>query len=200
MISSDEFLAKHGMAVKSAQSEQQKPAEQSLVAQKNGDLKREYQEQLKQKGAIDLSAELRNAAIGLLARREHSRRELTQKLVKRFAQLDEYSADVVDDLLNDLAESDLQSDERFCESYVRMRCRKGYGPVRVGMELRERGVSDNLVQQWLNDEQFDWYEGAASAWQKKFGRLPADHKERAKQQRFLQYRGFTSDQIREVYS
>ncbi len=144
----------------------------------------------------DLSMkDLRYAAVGLLARREHSRRELRQKLQRRFG--DDVELDAV---LEGLAEDGLQSDSRFAEVYTRMRLRKGYGPVRVLMELRERGVTDELASSWVYSEEHDWFEAADTAWRKKFGAAPAGSKERAKHMRFLQYRGFTHDHISEIFS
>lgn len=139
--------------------------------------------------------DIRFAAMDLLARREHSRRELSTKLLRRFAEPEQIEA-----VIERLSEENLQSDDRFAEAYTRMRKRKGYGPVRILMELRERGVSDDVASGWVYDQEHDWFETASLAWQKKFGQLPRDHKERAKHMRFLQYRGFSSDQISEALS
>ena len=141
------------------------------------------------------SKDVRYAAMGLLARREHTRRELRQKLQRRFG--DEVELDVV---LDGLAEENLQSDSRFAEAYTRMRIGKGYGPVRVLMELRERGIADVLASDWVYSDEHDWFEAADVTWRKKFDVAPIDQKERAKQMRFLQYRGFTHEHISEILS
>lgn len=143
--------------------------------------------------------DLRYAAIGLLARREHSRRELRQKLQRRFGDDVEFDA-ALDVVLDGLAEENLQSDSRFAEAYTRMRNRKGYGPVRVLMELRERGITDELASGWVYSDEHDWFESAGIAWRKKFDAVPTDPKERAKQMRFLQYRGFSHEHISEILS
>ena len=71
----------------------------------------------------------------MLARREHSRRELTQKLTeKSFEKAD------IEELLNEFVALNWQSDQRFAESYSRSRLRNGYGPIRIQYELRERGI------------------------------------------------------------
>ena len=65
------------------------------------------------------------------------------------------------------------------------------------MELRERGVESEAIEQALGDTEMDWNHAAREARRRKFGLAPpADYRERAKQARFLQYRGFSSDQIR----
>ncbi|BFM17045.1 recombination regulator RecX [Maricurvus nonylphenolicus] len=139
--------------------------------------------------------DIRFAAMDLLARREHSRRELLAKLRRRFNDVD-----TIESVIDRLSDENLQSDDRFTEAYTRMRKRKGYGPVRILMELREKGIADDLASGWVYDEEHDWYEAASLAWQKKFNQLPRDPKERAKQMRFLQYRGFSSDHIAEALS
>ena len=132
----------------------------------------------------------RRVAMGYLARREHSAAELRRKLGKR-----DYSAEEITATLVALEQEGLQSDRRFAEAFARSRCRRGKGPSRVRAELRERGVAEELVDLALQD--LDWAAAARAARQKKFGPdIPADFADRAKQMRFLQYRGFGSDEIR----
>lgn len=135
----------------------------------------------------------RERAIGLLARREHSRFELRQKLLARG-----YDDPELDALLTDLAAERLQSDERFVEAYVYSRISKGFGPLRIQAELRERGIDDELVHRFLDMNARDWFEQARQQWQKRFGKVAKDFKERAKQARFLQGRGFPPQVIRQV--
>lgn len=127
----------------------------------------------------------------LLARREHSRHELELKLRLRYPA----SALIIDEVLQDLRTELLQSDERFAESYVAMRRRKGYGPQRLRQELREKGIDPALVQAELGKPEHDWFGQAAVVLRKKFAAPAREHKERAKQMRFLQYRGFSHDHI-----
>jgi regulatory protein len=131
----------------------------------------------------------------LLARREHSRRELGHKLRRR------YDADEVETALITLAEENLQSDERFAMVFARERMLRGMGPQRIQRELLERGVSGAIADAALRDLQEEegvhWPQIARAALEKKFGDadLPAAFEERARRLRFLQYRGFSEDDI-----
>ncbi len=129
-----------------------------------------------------------------MARREHSKTELQRKLDARG-----YEAQAVRTVLDQLEAEQLQSDERFIEAFVHHRTDKGYGPCRIAQELRQRGISDNLLATYIDLNELAWHERAAVVRQKRFGsELPSDYRERARQSRFLQYRGFTSEQIRHV--
>jgi len=135
-------------------------------------------------------AECRAKAIELLARREHSVRELSLKLQQR-----DFNSALIDEVLGVLQNERLLSDERFAEEYIRARSNKGIGPLRLRQELAERGVSSELSDCFLDDG--DWPQRVVDVRVKKFGSvLPTDFKDRAKQTRFLQYRGFTAEQIR----
>lgn len=102
-------------------------------------------------------------------------------------------------MLDDLAAHRLQSDARHAEAYVRSRAERGYGPQRIGLELKQRGTGADLIQQALHNVDRDWRLVAADADRKKFGRAPAaDPALLARRRRFLEYRGFTTDQIRSV--
>jgi regulatory protein len=77
---------------------------------------------------------------------------------------------------------------------------KGYGPVRIGRELREKGVEPELIEELLAAPALDWLERAARVREKKFGRGKAtNYREQARQARFLQYRGFSSEQIHRLF-
>lgn len=123
----------------------------------------------------------------MLTRREHSRVELERKLGGLGA-----DAPLVAEVLDELAERRLQSDERFAEVYVRSRVQKGYGPRAIGADLRGRGLDAEQVGAALVASGYNWTERAAEVRQARFGRhLPADSREKARQLRFLQYRGFS---------
>lgn len=108
--------------------------------------------------------------------------------------------ELVDAVLEQLTAERLQSDQRFAETYLHSRIQKGYGPVRLEQELYERGIEAQLIQSCLDGLDADWMDVLQSVRQKKFGRnLPAGFNEQAKESRFLQYRGFTTDQIRHLY-
>jgi len=127
----------------------------------------------------------RKAAMDLLARREHSRRELLRKLGRRFA------PQVLEGALEQLARDGLQSDVRFAEAYVRQRSERGYGPLRLVRELRERGIDSGLADRAVAGADCDWARLARGVAEKKFGaEPPGDRKELARRLRFLHYRGF----------
>lgn len=139
-------------------------------------------------------AEVRLAAMDLLARREHSMEELRQKLRRRFP-----DPELLDSVLGRLADDNLQSDGRFAESYARQRAGRGYGPVRIRQEMRERGLSDSAIAAAFADAELDWSCNAGTVFRKKFGE-PASvaEKERARRARFMQYRGFAADHYRHL--
>lgn len=144
--------------------------------------------------AVDPAA-VRVAAMNLLARREHSLRELRDKLLRRFP--DEL---VIQQQLARLAAEQLQSDARFAQSYIHHRSTKGYGPVRVKGELRERGVQEADIQAAMAAQDIDWCALAADVLRKKFGNSPAiELKEQAKRAQFMQYRGFTTEHYQRLW-
>jgi regulatory protein len=134
-------------------------------------------------------AELRIAAMNFLARREHSLHELKQKLKKRFN-----DHGLIHTELQRLVEENLQSDDRYADSYLRSRSGRGFGPVRIRQEMRERGLDDIAVGQAMSRADIDWFEVAQEAYRKKFGVSRAEElKEKARRIRFMEYRGFTSE-------
>jgi regulatory protein len=144
----------------------------------------------------DDAIEARKKAMNLLARREHARTELERKLVAAG-----FEADIAADALHQLAQEGLQSDRRFVESFVRSRINQGKGPLRIHADLALRGVAGGLVDEVLAEVGHDWHAAAKDARVKKFGRAqPADFRDKARQMRFLQYRGFEPDQVRAAVS
>ncbi len=136
----------------------------------------------------------RQVALGLLARREHAARELIIKLVGRGMPESE-----AEGLVNELARRGLQSETRFVEEFVRSRIRRGAGPVKICVELRERGVESALIKAGLTGSGTNWAANAAEARERKFGAtVPGEFANRARQARFLQNRGFTAEQIRKA--
>ncbi|MEH6583099.1 MAG: regulatory protein RecX [Halioglobus sp.] len=131
-------------------------------------------------------ADIRVSAMNLLARREHSRGELLQKLKKRYP-----NAALVESELQRLADDNLQSDARFAESFVRQRASRGYGVNRVRQEMREKGLSDAEICVAIEQVEIDWFALALEVYHKKFGDSVAmELREKAKRTRFMQYRGF----------
>ena len=138
--------------------------------------------------------EIRRKAMDLLARREHGMSELRQKLIsKGYAQSD------VDAQLQRLTQENLLSDRRFVESYVNFRSKKGFGPLRIRQELKGKGLDSALIDEYLDNDEL-WRNIAAEVREKRFGAaVPRDYKEVARQMRFLQYRGFNNEQLRELF-
>lgn len=132
------------------------------------------------------------ASLELLARREHSRRELTLKLSGRG-----FPDDVIALALDELERTGALADTRFTDSFVRSRIAKGQGPQRIRAELAQRGIADSEADDGLRAADVDWLATIRAVRAKRFGaELPRDYAERARQARFLQYRGFDSSQIR----
>ena len=130
-----------------------------------------------------------------LARREHSKQELTRKLTGRG-----FDEQLVEAAVAELVADGLLSDARFAEAFVYSRLQRGSGPQKIRMELRERGVDAELAG--LSIEAFDdqWRQRAREVREKKFGAArPADFRERSRQMRFLQQRGFTAGQISSAF-
>jgi regulatory protein len=141
--------------------------------------------------ALDNPVAVRRAAMDLLARREHGRVELTRKLRSRGA-----ADELIEAALDRLAEEGLLSEARYLEAFVGYRARSGYGPLRIREELTQRGLARSDVEQALRDSGIDWREQLQDTWRRKFvGQLPADARERARQGRFLSYRGYPLDLI-----
>ena len=135
--------------------------------------------------------EARKKAMDYLARREYGRRELEQKLAAAG-----FEATIVLAAVEQLNGEGLQDDRRFAENFAQSRINQGKGPVRIQQELVERGLDAGLVDEVLEEIAEDWFELARATRHKKFGSAaPTDFKEKARQMRFLQYRGFESDHI-----
>lgn len=135
--------------------------------------------------------EARKKAMNCLARREYGKSELIAKLLDSGFEPETARAAV-----HRLAADGLQDDSRFAASLVQSRINRGKGPVRIRQDLAQRGIEAALADEALADCGEDWTELARRVRQRKFGAgLPPDFPEKARQMRFLQYRGFTADQI-----
>ncbi len=138
----------------------------------------------------------RERALRLLARREHTRRELTGKLGQRG-----FDGEVIRHTLDDLEAEGLLDERRFAEGFVRSRLDRGQGPLRIRRELSHRGVDGAVAEEVLGEAGVDWRARAREARARRFGSaVAADRREVARQARFLEQRGFTPDQIRAALS
>ena len=134
----------------------------------------------------------RRRALGLLARREHSRTELLAKLVRSG-----HGRAEAERAVEELGGQDLVSDARFAEAFVRSRIGRGGGPLRIRRDLEARGVESSIVERLLDPDDEEWETRARGAREKRFGAaLPAGRSEAARQARFLLGRGFTHRQVR----
>ena len=140
-------------------------------------------------------AAVRAKAMELLARREHSRLELRQKLLQRG-----YPSELIDPALEQLIEERLLDEGRYAEIYACGRADKGYGPLRIARELRERGIAQDVVQQALATLENDWPRTLRTLHRKRFQALiPVDAAGRLQQTRLFRQHGFTLDQIRHLF-
>ena len=138
-------------------------------------------------------AEIYNKALDLLSRREHSRKELYLKLLKRYE-----SKEDINSALDKLEENNLLSDSRFADEYVQARRRKGFGPIKITVELEKRGVEELLISNEINKFD-DWDNLAELSFKKRFpDGASKDFKQLQKQKNFLINKGFTFHQIESV--
>lgn len=140
------------------------------------------------------TADLRERTLRLLARREHSRVELTRKLGSAG-----FAREEIDVLLDDFETRNWLSDQRFAESYVADH-RARAGSIKLAYDLRQRGVNDAVIEAVLSEHHDSELDRARAVWEKKFGTPPANPAEKARQIRFMQSRGFTSETIRQTLS
>lgn len=142
-------------------------------------------------------SDMRFAAMSFLAMREHSVKELKEKLGRKYAAWPL----LLDSVIAELIEQNLQSDERFTMAFVAMRQRQGKGSQLIRFELRDRGIDSELVAIYVDDNDPFWQELVCEVRRKRFGReLPKDQRERAQQMRFLHARGFSGYHIKHAFN
>ena len=142
---------------------------------------------------LEDSKSIRLKIMDFLSRREHSSKEIFKKLSPRVE-----SKELLEEEIEKLKADGLLSDERFAESYFQSRKNRGYGPLRIRNELKQRGVGD-LIFYPLSD-QIEWSELALEALKKKIsGDMPTETKDILKLKRFLNYRGFDFQDIDKAF-
>lgn len=133
-------------------------------------------------------------ALGLLARREHSRRELRTKLDQSG-----YASDEADAAIARLGEQHYQDDDRFAEALLRSRIARGYGPLRLRMELNSHGLADERIRELLEAADVDWAGCATDQLRRHYGSVgSADRAERLRRAQFLLRRGFAATTVHRV--
>ncbi|WP_145477994.1 recombination regulator RecX [Stenotrophomonas rhizophila] len=131
-------------------------------------------------------------ALGLLVRREHSRKELTRKLTARGIDTDDAAAAV-----DKLTEAGWQDDTRFAENMVRVRANTGYGPIHIRAELGTHGLDSEQIAAAMETFEGDWVENARDLVRRRFGEAgPQELPQRRKAVDLLARRGFDGDSIR----
>jgi regulatory protein len=134
-------------------------------------------------------------AQGLLVQREHGYKELRSKLINKG-----YDIEDIDLVMQSLVDNGLQSDWRYGESCIKSRMNKGYGPNFIRQYLIAKGLETDLIEDLLSADDLDWLSCLLRLWQKKYGVVPDDLKQKHKQQKFFYYRGFDSETIQALYS
>jgi len=136
-----------------------------------------------------------NKSLDLLSRREHSRKEIKEKLLLRYENTEQINV-----VLEKLVSNNLINDSRFAEAYVLNRKRKGFGPKKIIFELISKGVKESIANEAVEIEG-GWIEAARSAFKKKYkDDQNIETKEQLKQKTFLQNRGFGFKEIESVFT
>ena len=144
-----------------------------------------------QGGVICTSMQIKESCLRLLARREHSQKELLNKLLVKG-----FDKEEVPGVIEELARQGWQSDLRYAESYARHRISKGYGPVFINYELRKNGVDTVDLEDIVQRTAGSWMELLEQVYTKKYGHDSLlDRNEWAKCSRFLMQRGFSGTMI-----
>ena len=143
---------------------------------------------------------IQRSALNYLARRDHSALELTNKLENKG-----YSNALIKVVIQQLKDKRLLNDANFAEQYCRMRRNRGFGPLRIIAELQARGIAAETIAEVVEIADNEWFIVAHHLWQKRFKNPvknlgPNDFTRRAKQMRFLHYRGFTREQIDNAFN
>jgi len=135
---------------------------------------------------------LKGRALRLLGTREHSRAELERKLAAHEEEPGQLAR-----ILDDLQAKGFIDEQRVVDSVLHRRAPR-LGAMRVKQELQAKGLPASLVAEAVTALRATELQRAREAWQRRFGVLPADARERARQARFLAARGFGGDVIRRV--
>ena len=141
-----------------------------------------------------MNKDILHLGIALLSRREHAEKELVEKMKQR-----KFFEDDIYPVIAFLQQENYQSDQRYAESYCRNRIARGYGWRYIKNALKLQGVNHEIITELNKNDEIDWYLQAELAYNKRFGtNTISDQKDKAKRIRFLQYRGFSTDQIMAV--
>jgi len=138
--------------------------------------------------------DVRAVAMRLLAIREHCTSELYRKLSQKGFE----HGDIVF-IIDECKKNKYLSDQRFTEAFVNSRRERGNGPARIQRELQQHQIDAHLIATYLDFRDPEWIRRARQVREKKFGsEIPEDYSEKMRQARFLEYRGFSHEQIQRV--
>jgi regulatory protein len=139
--------------------------------------------------ARERARSLRSRAFSFLAQREHSRVELGRKLAVHVQEGDD-----VETLLDELAANGWLSDARYAEQTIRSKARR-FGPIKLAHALRAKGIDDDAIAAGFRAAGIDGASRIDAVWKSRFRTPPVDAREKARQARFLQGRGFAADEV-----
>ena len=138
--------------------------------------------------------DIRKKILDLLSRREHSKYELVLKLERRVDSSDKLLKEI-----DKLSDQNLQSDERFSESYIRSRYNSGFGPSRIKYDLSKRRVAESIINDAFREIDLNWVEKLKKENKKKYGNEnPKNMQELSKRTKFFVHRGFDKEMIRKI--
>ena len=138
--------------------------------------------------------DIRKKILDLLSRREHSKYELVLKLERRVDSSDKLLKEI-----DKLSDQNLQSDERFSESYIRSRYNSGFGPSRIKYDLSKRRVAESIINDAFIEIDLNWVEKLKKENIKKYGNEnPKNMQELSKRIKFFVQRGFDKEMIRKI--
>ncbi|OCG23963.1 hypothetical protein A9G11_04895 [Gilliamella sp. wkB108] len=153
-----------------------------------------------------------NKAVQLLAQRDHSSYELTQKITlffsKKIKHCDDEFSEQLNQLKNEISDviqycisKNWVNDTQYIEKYIIMRADKGYGKYKIAIELKQRGISSHVSRDLLQKSAIDWVNIAHKQLIKKFKQVdPKDNQQRQKGIQYLISRGYTQDDVKTLYS
>jgi len=138
----------------------------------------------------------RASALASLVMREHSVKELQDKLTRK-----EYKPDSIEIVIEECLKDNYLNDQRFAEIYWRSRARKGFGPNKILMELKQKGIDSYMAHDASIQDELDFEDVVKAVYEKKFkGKEIKDFKDKLKRQNYLYQRGFGMDLIKVVIS
>ncbi|WP_199611004.1 regulatory protein RecX [Flocculibacter collagenilyticus] len=145
----------------------------------------------KSTATLDSQSKVYSTAVRMLSQRDYSQQNLADKLLQRGA-----SSDHVTSVIDTCIKEGWLDDERYCERFIAARVASGMGKMRILRDAAQKGIPKNIVETCLNCTEIDWFQSALTAYNRKFSGISVtDYKDKAKCMRYLQYRGFSFDEI-----